>query len=171
MKYKKLYLYLCLLTIVSCSKDGSTTPEKFTGYTMTDVTGNFLGTIDSSDWTDDVNWTNREKDLYNDYAKFVDVTNLNPGVIIYPAYPNPSSSRIFSISSSKPSGYRMKIRILDYNWKTLITSDSIVDPTLFVDLSNYSVHSDSLFRIYYMIVSNDSCFLKGHGDLSVKMGI
>ena len=72
------------------------------------------------------------------------------------------------IVSLKDTTSLLRIRLVDQEFNILVEADSIVSNSMAFNLDQVNRGPGPLFRLYYMIVRNDSCLFKGHGDIKIN---
>jgi len=163
MKY--LISILLLAFILSNCKDEKNdqpAPEKiyFSGLTQTDNNG-WPVTIDTTDWTTKDIWVKQESDLFLHIYQ----SNCVPSYVYQiAAYPNPCNG-IFSLSFGKQPSTRGEMRLVDENFNTLFSGDSITSSFVMINASDYGI-KDTV-RLYYKFIENN-CEFRGHGDILLK---
>ncbi len=162
---KKIVAILLLACCgLSCKKD----VIDITGYTETDSAGNFMGTIDLTDWTLDQEWTSKESDRM-DQIPAATLTGTSSGTIILgSAYPNPFSDQFrITVNSTTKCVIRMGLfdEQLNLKWsgsQVLLQGYSSV--TIAPDLSR--LRKSNLYRLYYVFdAEGQAAYFKGHGDV------
>lgn len=153
--------------IISCEDDKNNTNPKsdaivFEGITVTDSLGKVTKN-DPTDWKLTDIWTDKEDSLFSEKK----VNSCNTGDFSYSIspYPNPCGDR-FNLHISKPAETRLAFRIVDRNYKVLLSLDSVFVNGLAIDVKDFNITNDTV-RIYYKFLGLD-CELKGHGDILIK---
>ncbi|RLD41306.1 MAG: hypothetical protein DRI89_10035 [Bacteroidetes bacterium] len=165
-----LVLISILIAIESCNKH-SNEPDssiiEFKGITTTDIYGQFTGIYDSTDWQQNDNWQIFEKQLFSDFDMYnygcpIDSNNLIVG------YPNPIVDFMFKLHLEKDSTTRVDFRIVNQNFETLISVDSLYKNQIALTFKDIVSENDSIFRVYYRFVTVNNCGFIGHGDIQLK---
>lgn len=178
MKKHLIWLTAILsITLVGCNKE-ETGPQtgasgssgnypSFTGYTSTDNNGMLTAYYDSTDWENDTNWISVEENLFPEFPNLVSDFEAYSSVGIFPAYPNPTSSATY-FQLSKESNVRFSYRVVNKNFITIASSDSVYNNSFGLNTMNVVSPTDTMVRVYYFFERNDSCLYKGHGDLKIN---
>jgi hypothetical protein len=169
-------LILFLLTLGACSKDKTPQPSgnnnvvlflpEFSGYTATDNVGSLTGVTDTTDWRLDDQWTAAEEELFDNYTTYTVGCPADTNLSIHPAFPNPTGG-LFTLIFTKDSATRVDLRIVDQADNILVTADSIYSNAIQANVTGLT-GSDSLARVYYLFIKNDSCAYAGHGDIRIN---
>jgi hypothetical protein len=162
---KKTFIYIgitAMLVIAGCNK--STGPKLiFEGVTEMDKFGAVVGKADSTDWRTDEVWTEKEKQLfkttYNE--KGTSATKLK---VMF--YPNPCRGKSV-LFLTKDSTTKLALRIVDKDFNVVMSSDSITDKALQLDLSSLAQYDT--VRMYYKLIDAQKNEFKGHGDVVLKL--
>lgn len=166
MKIQILIFAIILSLIISCNKDqtqNNTSSDQiiFNGYSNIDENGVII-TNDTSDWNANDSWNTNELNIFgiNSSYKLCTSTQLTTPMI---AYPIPNNG-VFNLHATLENGSRLAVRIVDKNYKVLLSNDSLYGTAAF-DIKG--LISNDTARIYYRII-NKYCELHGHGDIFVK---
>ena len=170
MKFNYAVLFsIYLSALTGCDK---TTPFTIdvSAITSRDALGNPNGSVDNSDWTEDVSWNETEKSLF--ITDPIDMTDAEvASVSIQPVYPNPCvSTTTLQFTVSKITWIR--IAIVDENLNKLAFFSFKTDS----GLNAYHIPFDPLifkvnknYRIYYSFdAPGNPMYYKGHGDVAVR---
>jgi hypothetical protein len=189
---KKVFFILALaadiICLSSCKKEKTTeesTPvvqeqcPAFSGYTATDVLGDFLGISDTTDWQLNDQWNQCEQNLftntnYNSNCVFDDTMLTRPNVFPNPTFDLfrfdigihfiPSDSNLVN----RDTLIKMDLVILNQRHEQLA---SIHTNKRDVRLMNFSLDmldnlpADTMFRVYYKLTDPNNCIRLGHGDV------
>jgi hypothetical protein len=118
-------------------------------------------TEDPDDWKLTDTWVEQELKLFGISLNTNCKLPESYGII---AYPNPLIDQ-FVLHVNKPDSVRMAIRIVDKNFKTLMSIDSMFATMTKIDVSDFGM-ADTV-RVYYKFLDG-SCEFRGHGDLVIK---
>jgi hypothetical protein len=163
---KKFMIFLSIFSILafSCKKENGDKNQSFvfSGITSTNNTGEIIS-LDTNDWKTIETWTNNENSLFTEKKELWCIsTTINYSII---AYPNPCNG-IFNLHISMPDEARLAFRIVDKDFKVLVSRDSIFSTSMAINLSDLNISND-IVRIYYKFFGPD-CELKGHGDIKIE---
>ena len=61
-----------------------------------------------------------------------------------------------------------RIRLVNQEFDILVATDSIYSKNMAFKLDELNISANSMLRLYYMFVRNDSCLFKGHGDIKTN---
>ncbi len=161
-----VWVIIGLSILTSCDK---TTPFiiDVSVITSRDALGNPNGSVDNTDWTEDVSWNETEKSLF--LTDPIDMTGAEvASVSIEPVYPNPCvSTTTLQFTVSKITWIRIAIvdeklnKLAFFSFKTDIGLNAYhipFDPLKFKTNNNY--------RIYYSFdAPGNAMYYKGHGDV------
>jgi hypothetical protein len=175
MKKLNIVLFIAFFIIIGCNKeennsiptDNQNIIPTFSGYTAMDEVGNPIGVADTSDWTNDDDWMIEEKALFEDYESLSHKIPFDTGLKIHPAFPNPCSE-IFLLALVKDSITMFRAKLVNQKFDILIAADSIYNKTMMFKLDELNISTDSMLRLYYMFIKDDSCLYKGHGDIKIN---
>ena len=175
MKKLNTVLFIAFFIIIGCNKeennsiptDNQNIIPTFSGYTAMDEVGNPIGVTDTSDWTNDDDWMIKEKALFEDYESLSHKIPFDTSLKIHPAFPNPCSE-IFCLALVKDSTTMFRARLVNQEFDILIAADSIYNKNMMFKLDELNISTDSILRLYYMFVKDDSCLYKGHGDIKIN---
>ena len=161
----KFFSIICLIFLINSCKDDTVTPVVenkiyFSGLTQTDNNGWFMS-LDSTDWTTNDTWVKQESDLFGTTHQSGCVQSYTNSIL---EYPNPSSS-IFMLSIDKLETTRLELRLVDRNFNSLYSNDSVWGSNVQFDARVFGV-KDTI-RLYYKFIENN-CEFKGHGDILIK---
>ena len=85
-----------ILSLACCKKNtGCQFSENDGSYTATDINGNFLGTPDPQDWTNDGSWNTCEQNLFNTTDTFNYQNLTTDSVFQIAAFPNPFHNYLY----------------------------------------------------------------------------
>lgn len=174
MKVKHFLFLFLLLIAVSCAKTDSKTDNSIkidvSRITETDNLGNPTGTVDSTDWKFDTNWSTSEQNLFTTPTSQQLDSALKATITISPMFPNP--------------GHDVLNQYINSNKKTLmeivfVDNQLSITKKLFVSIQALSgvnafllspeLKANQNYRMYYAFYSkSDGIYLKGHGDISMK---
>ncbi len=156
---KIVIIGLLILTFAnSCKKDIKN--SLFNGITETNEFGDIIS-IDETDWNLNENWNKTENSLFSE--TFDNICNTDNEEYVLIAYPNPCSD-FGTLHFSVPENKRVAFRIVDSDYKVLISDDS-ARSEIAINFQDMNVNN-KMVRVYYKIYG-DSCELKGHGDIRV----
>jgi len=165
---KVIFVWIALgLLFFGCSNSEPQVKEidnktiNFKGITARDPVGSPMNTADPDDWNFNDKWIEQEISLFG--------KNLSTDCPIREslrimAFPNPATSRL-SIYTTKPDSARIALRVVDKNFKLLLSTDSLYADAVIYDLSKIGVQDT--VRVYYKIIAK-SCEYWGHGDIVIK---
>jgi len=160
---------ICLSVLSSCDK---TTPYTIDASAITsrDALGNSIGSVDNTDWTEDISWNETEKALF--LTDPIDMTGAEVGnVSVEPVYPNPCiSTTTLQFTVSKITWIRIAIvdeklnKLAFFSFKTEMGLNAYhipLDPLKFKANNNY--------RLYYSFdAPGNAMYYKGHGDVAIR---
>ncbi|MFN0187292.1 MAG: hypothetical protein ACKVQV_01175 [Bacteroidia bacterium] len=172
-----LQLLILVLFFSSCEKSSEESTSsnynyigngEINGITFTDVNGNYISTIDHSDW--------KTMDLFSSSISalfsFNDTINYNSAdtssITVFPAYPNPTN-QLLSLVLNSTQATVMKFVIVDsaqvvrfYGAKALIPGNN----ALYFDFQDSTLALNSKYRMFYRFYHSPNNFYKsGHGDI------
>ena len=160
---------LCLAILTSCDKATPFTIDA-SSITSRDALGNPIGTVDNTDWAEDVSWNETEKSLF--ITDPIDMMGAEvSNVSIQPAYPNPCRYQT-----------TMQFTVSKITWIRIAVVDEKLNKLAFFSfktesgLNAYHIPFDSLkfkvnnnYRIYYSFdAPGNAMYYKGHGDVGVR---
>src|ERR1019366_2889831 len=97
MRTNIIFIYFTVgLVIHSCKKDQTTDSSgqiaypSITGYTGTDVVGNIIGPVDSTDWRTNDSWSQAEKNVFG--GTNFNINCLFSDTLLAAGYPNPTTT-------------------------------------------------------------------------------
>lgn len=164
----RIILFLLLTSVIfySCQNSSKLEPveeEKieFKGIFEMDERGVPVSDRDSDDWNFTDTWVQQEISLFNRNLRTDCTLPEMYGII---GYPNPTFN-IVNLHVNKPDSVRMAIRIVDRNFKVLMSKDSLYAVKNAIDLSQFNI-KDTV-RVYYKFI-NGNCEFRGHGDLVIE---
>ncbi len=169
MKILTFVTMIACIVLASCKKDKAVTGKiNFSGITATDEFGNYIGEVDSSDWTNDGDFPDDIQNRLN-FSDTFNYANTETGVASVDAFPNPVHSQFqLLFSSAKPSILKYIIvdeSLTEYG-RAIMRLDSKFSA---VSVSANSFPDNKYFRVYYAFYnSSKTAFYKGHGDLIKK---
>jgi hypothetical protein len=148
------------LALTSCQSG----PDKndFTEITERNAFAEPTGEADATDWMFNEEWSDKEKKLfvkYNTY-KHPPIENVPMDVL---AYPNPVADLFFFHNPHINLQTKMHVRFVDKKLNVLYKNDNIQAYSMAFDVKPHA-GNNKYVRMYYMLVRNDSCVAKGHGD-------
>jgi hypothetical protein len=147
-----------------CDNEKNSLPDEpviyFTGLTMTDING-YTFSEDTTDWTFDDDWIEKEVILFDDHDPETCLPNNNYKII---AFPNPGNG-IVAISVNMDSTSYLQIRLVDENFNKLIVNDSIDANNFQLDAGTFGI-KDTV-RLYYKMIRG-GCEFRGHGDVLIQ---
>jgi len=161
---KNICLFILLAVFVSNCKDETVNPLAetkiyFKGIAETDVKG-WQITLDNTDWKTNDTWVKQEFDLFKASYQSGCVQSFKNEIA---AYPNPGTG-FFSLQLSKLASTRVEFRLVDENFQTLISSDTLTNSSIHFDIRDFGI-KDTL-RLYYRFIENN-CEFRGHGDILI----
>lgn len=118
-------------------------------------------TEDPDDWKFTDKWVEQELSLFGNSLGTNCLLPESYGII---AYPNPCIDKV-SIHVNKPDSVRLALRIVDRNFKVLMSKDSLYSKITMFDVGSLGVQDT--VRVYYKFM-NGSCEFRGHGDVVIK---
>ncbi len=162
---KNICLIILLAVLVSNCKDETVNPPAeikiyFKGLAETDVNG-WQITLDTTDWRTNDTWVKQESDLFKASYQSGCLQSFKNEIV---AYPNPGIG-FFSLQLSKLASTRVEFRLVDENFKTLISSDTLTTNSICFDVRDFGI-KDTL-RLYYRFIENN-CEFRGHGDILIQ---
>ncbi|MHC1774907.1 MAG: hypothetical protein AB9834_05775 [Lentimicrobium sp.] len=165
IKKPAFLLSILLFLLVSCEKDkknGNSDEIAFEGISITDDYGNLIFQ-DTTDWKFTENWSETESSLFSEKRdKTCTPENYDCSIVIYP---NPCNS-VFRFDIAIPDSSRFAFRIVDKDFKVLVSHDSIPRGAIGVTLTDFNL-SNEVVRMYYKVLA-DNCELRGHGDIQIE---
>lgn len=161
----KPFFILIITVLISNCKQENVSPQiekkiYFTGLTKTDIAGDII-TNDATDWKANDTWVKQESDLFTSSYQTTCNPSHNYKII---AFPNPGNGIFFLFIDKTPST-RVALRLVDENFKVLISNDSITQTNIAFDAQRFGI-KDTV-RLYYMFIENN-CEFKGHGDILIQ---
>jgi hypothetical protein len=159
---KKHLAFFTLTTLLLVSCESGTDKNDFTKITGRNAFAEPTGETDPTDWMMDEEWSDKEKKLfvkYNSY-KHPEIENVPMDVL---AYPNPVADLFFFHNPHINLQTKMHVRFVDKKFSVLYKKDDIQAYSMTFDVRPYAGDSKYV-RMYYMLIRNDSCVAKGHGD-------
>lgn len=150
--------------LASCEKGTDT--HDFTKITERDAFAEFSGEVDPTDWMLNEEWSDKEKKLfikYNTY-KHPKVAKIPAGML---AYPNPVNDLLFFHNPHINLQTTMDVRFVDQKFNLIKKIDGVQAYSTTFDIQPLAGNSEYV-RMYYMLIRNDSCVAKGHGDWKLK---
>lgn len=158
-----LFALLSIAIISGCDKDPINPTEPkiyFKGITITDIQGIIISE-DTSDWTTNDTWSIKEGNLFSTTYYLGCLPQHNNKII---GYPNPGDG-VFALHIQKDSSTRIEFRLVDENFNTLITHDSIYQNNIALDARTFGIQDT--VRLYYKFIENN-CEFRGHGDILIR---
>ncbi len=155
---------VALFLIAGCQKPEYDTTD-FTKITSRGIDGIPLGEVDPTDWRKSEEWTKREQKLFIDYDKF-EHENDPSLPAEYFLFPNPTDGIATFQCYSGPDAY-VNIRVVDEDFKTIVKSNKIGWGSVGLDLSSPTLKKSHV-RLYYMVIRDNTCIAKGHGDIRIN---
>lgn len=164
----KIVLVLSVIVsfvLIGCKKNEPEIPVKepekitFKGIVNRDAKG-IPYSEDADDWNFKDKWVEQELSLFGKSLNTSCQLPESYGII---AYPNPCIDKI-AIHVNKPDSVRLAVRIVDKNFNTLLSKDSLYAKINVIDLATLSI-KDTV-RIYYKFMDK-SCEFRGHGDVVI----
>lgn len=152
------------LLLTSCSQE--TDKYDFTKITQRNAFAEPVGEPDATDWMLMEDWSAREKKLFSTYNtyKHPEIANVPMDLL---AYPNPAPGLLFFHNPHINLQTKMHVRFVDKKLKVLAKINDIQAYSTSFDLQQRAAGNEYV-RMYYMLIRNDSCIAKGHGDIRLK---
>ncbi|MES2620950.1 MAG: hypothetical protein V4615_08860 [Bacteroidota bacterium] len=168
--YTSLLSFILLVQFVSCKKETVEVID-FSKHTATDINCATMGTVDSTDWTYDEEWSTIENSLMNFSDNILVMDSMTGYVEVSPACPNPSEG-LFVVGINTERGCKMKLVCVNTEMEPLFftskqfTGGPIMTAYDFRLLSAF--HKNMNYRMYYAFYNaQDSVYYKGHGDFRI----
>jgi len=174
----KASLIVVVLIINACDKDAavSNTPVQTTypvvsGYTATDLTGNLLGLVDSTDWrTDDV-WSSSVQDLFGGSTNFNCI--FEDTLMNVSAFPNPTDNYFtvaigpidFLTGAYVDTSTTFEFMMVNQRHEVVLSKREVTNQQMISLSLSDSLSTDTIFRIYYKFTDKNNCVRCGHGDV------
>jgi hypothetical protein len=153
------------LLLASC-QTGTGNTSDFTKITERDAYAEFSGEVDPTDWMLNEEWSDKEKKLfikYNAY-KHPKIANVLSDML---AYPNPVNGLLFFHNPHINLQTKMDVRFVDKKFNLIKKFDGVQAYSTTFDIQPLAGDSKYV-RMYYMLIRNDSCVGKGHGDWKLE---
>lgn len=160
---KILLISIASVILLSCEPETNTPVENkiyFTGISKTDSNGSTLS-IDTTDWKTNDIWSMKELNLFKSLHQSGCALPYDYKII---AYPNPGNG-VIALFIDKPADARVELRLVDENFNTLISNDSITQNNIHLNASTFGIQDT--VRLYYKFVEYN-CEWKGHGDILIQ---
>lgn len=164
-------LLFAVCAFAACRKE-STAGYNFTVITYTDSTGAVNGTVDSTDWGFDSQWTAAEIKLLSFKDTLITIDTSIGYVKLSAAFPNPCKGK-FIIGVDVEKACKMKAVFVNERFEILHYTSRIFTGgpilTAYDFSGNPAFHRSNFYRMYYgYFDSRDSLYYKGHGDLQIE---
>lgn len=166
MRFFLVLSVMISVTLFGCENNEVDNPDEeipkitFKGIVERDARG-MPYTEDPDDWKLTDKWVAQELKLFGLSLNNNCALPESYGII---AYPNPAINQV-TIHVNKPNSVRMAVRIVDKNFKTRMSFDSLYATMTAIDLSG--IAGADTVRVYYKFLDG-SCEFRGHGDLVIK---
>jgi hypothetical protein len=163
---KKQFSCLALTALALASCQSGPDKNDFTKITERNAFAEPSGETDPTDWMFNEEWSDKEKKLfvkYNTY-KYPPIENVPMDVL---AYPNPVTDLFFFHNPHINPQTKMDVRFVDKKFNLIKKMDGIHAYSMTFDVRPYAGDSKYV-RMYYMLIRNDSCIAKGHGDWKLE---
>ncbi len=178
MKYAVFLFSFLLLLNIGCKKTTEdvvqnvvNNPIDVSKYTSTDVFGNLLASIDSTDWTLDNTWTTAENALMQTPTAAQLLNTETATITLYPSYPNPLVDVFrWSFNTTKNTLLQTVVTdsLLNVKRRNFTTTNIGFNAITFL-LDSNEYPNNKNYRLYYGFYSLSSgLFYKGHGDLALR---